>query len=71
VHKEAYGAVNMITDNRVQFQVCLSDAEIKYTTWCIADTDHIVNQLESETYCITSKDQMWLMKDILHPLGRV
>jgi hypothetical protein len=36
----------MTTDNRVQFQVCLCNAEIEDTTWRIADTDYIVNQLE-------------------------
>jgi len=30
--EEAYGAVNMTADKRLQFQVCLSDAEIEATT---------------------------------------
>ena len=54
--EEAYGAVNMTADKRVAFQVCLSDAEIKPTTWSIADTDCIVNQLARGIYGITSKD---------------
>jgi len=57
---EAYRAVNMTTDKRVQFQVCLSDAEIEATTWSITETDHVVNQVERDIYGITSKDQMWL-----------
>jgi len=56
--EEAYGAVNMTADKRVQFQVCLSDAEIEATTWSIADTDRVVIQLEREIYGITLKDQM-------------
>jgi len=61
--EEAYGAVNMTADKRVQFQVCLSDAGIEPTTWSIADMDCVVNPLESEIYGITSKDQMRFMKE--------
>jgi hypothetical protein len=61
--EEAYGAVNMTADKRVQFQVCLSDAEIEATTWSIADADRVVNQLEREIYGITSKDQMRFTKE--------
>jgi hypothetical protein len=46
--EEAYGAVIMTIDRRVQFQVCLSDAEIEATTWSFADADRVVNQLERE-----------------------
>jgi len=42
----------------VQFQVCLSHAEIETTTWSITDADRFVNQLQREIYGITSKDQM-------------
>jgi len=49
----------MTADKRVQIQVCLSDAEIEATTWRIADTDRVVNQLKREIYCVTSRDQMW------------
>jgi len=59
----AYGPVNMTAHKRVQFQVCLSDAEIEATTWSIADTDHVVNQLGREIYGITSKDQMRFTKE--------
>jgi len=58
----AYGAVNMTANNHAQFQACLSGAEIEASTWSIADTDHVVNQLEKEIYGITSKDQKRFMK---------
>jgi len=61
--EEAWGAVNMTTDKRVKFQVCLSNAEIEATTCSIADTDHIVNQLDKEIHGITSKDQMLFTKE--------
>ena len=60
--KEAYGAVHMTADKRVQFQISLSDAAIEATTWNITDTDRIVNQLQREMYHITLKDQMWFTK---------
>jgi hypothetical protein len=49
---KASGGVNMTTDKCLQFQVCLSDAEIEATTWTITVTDRVVNQLESEIYGI-------------------
>jgi len=61
--EEAYGAVNMTADKHVQFQVCLSDAEIEATTWSISDTERVVNQLEREIYGITLKDQMLFRKE--------
>jgi len=61
--EEAYGTVNMTADKRVQFQVCLSDAEIEAATWSITDSNRVVNQLEREIYYITSKDQMRFMKE--------
>jgi len=61
--EEAYGAVNMTADKRVQFQVCLSDAEIDATTWSIADTDRVVNQLGRDIHGITLKDQMKFRKE--------
>ena len=61
--EEAYGAVNMTADKRVQFQVCLSDGEIEATTWSIADTDRVVNQLEREIYGITLKAPMRFRKE--------
>jgi hypothetical protein len=53
----------MTANKSVQFQVCLSNAEIEATTWSIADMDHVVNQLEREIYGITSKDQMLFPKE--------
>jgi len=67
--EEAYGAVNMTADKRVQFQVCLSDAEIEATTRSISDTDRVVNQLERETYGIPAKDQMRFTKEFSIRLG--
>jgi hypothetical protein len=42
----------------VQLLLCVSDAEIEAATWTIADTDHVVKQLEREASGITWKDQM-------------
>jgi len=55
---EADRVVNLTTTKRVQFHVCPSDAEIEATTCSIADTDCVVNQLESEIEGITLKDHM-------------
>ena len=60
--EETYGAVNITADKHVQFQVCLSDAEIEATTCSIADTDRIVNPLEREIHGSASNDQMWFTK---------
>jgi len=49
----AYGAVHMTTDKHVQFQVYLSVSEIEATTWSVADTDRVVNQLGREICGIT------------------
>ena len=61
--EEVYGAVNMTTDKCVQFQVCLSDAQTEATTWSMADTDHIVSQVEREINGITSNKQMLFKKE--------
>jgi len=61
--EESYGAVNMTADKRVQFQVCLFNAEIEATTWSIADTDHVVNLVEREIYDITLKGQIGFTKE--------
>jgi len=60
---EEDGAVNMTANKRMQFQVCLSNAEIEGTTWNNADTDHVVDQLNRESYSITSKAQMRFTKE--------
>jgi hypothetical protein len=54
---EAYGAANMTADKRLQFQIRLSDAETEATTWSLADTERVTNQLEREIYGITSNEQ--------------
>jgi hypothetical protein len=51
--EEAYGVVNMTANKPVQFQVCLSDADIEATTCSITDTDRVVNQLERVIHGIT------------------
>jgi hypothetical protein len=61
--EEAYGTVYMTADKHVQFQVCLSNAEIEATTWSTTDTDRVVNQLEREISSNSLNDQMWFGKD--------
>jgi hypothetical protein len=61
--EEACWAGNITADQRVQFLVHLSNAEFEATIWSMADTDHVVNQLERAIYGITSKDQMLFMKE--------
>jgi len=63
VEEQANGAVNMTADKCVQFQACVSDAEIEATTRSITDMERVVNQLEREIYAITSKDQMQFMME--------
>ena len=50
---EAYGAANMTTEKRLQFQIRLSDAETEATTWSLADIQRVTNQLERVIYGIT------------------
>jgi len=45
--EEVYWAANMTPDMLVEFQVCRSNADSKGTTWSIANTDRVVNHLES------------------------
>jgi len=54
---EAYGAAYMTAYKRPQFQIRLSEAETEATTWSLADTEHVTNQLEREIYGITSNEQ--------------
>jgi len=60
---EAYGVANMTADMRLQFQIRLSDAETEATTWSLADTEWVTNQLEREIYDITSNQQERLMME--------
>jgi len=54
---EAYRAANMTADKRLQFGLRLSDAETEATTWSLADTEHVTNQVEREIYGITLNEQ--------------
>ena len=54
---EAYGAANMIADNRLEFQIRLLDAETEAMTWSLADTERVTIQLEREIYGIISNKQ--------------
>jgi hypothetical protein len=54
---EAYGAVTMTADKRLQFQIRLSDAETEATTWSLADMERVTNKLEREIYGISSDEQ--------------
>jgi len=54
---EAYGVANMTANKRLQFRIHLSDAETEATTWSLADTERITNQVEREIYGITSNEQ--------------
>jgi len=54
---EAYGAANMTADKWLQFRLRLSGAETEATTWSLADTECVTNQLERDIYGITSNEQ--------------
>ena len=56
--EEVYGVANMTANMSVEFHVCLSDAETEATTWSIADTDPVWNQLEREIHGVTSNRHM-------------
>jgi len=54
---EAYGAASMTADKQLQFQIPLSDAGTEATTWILADTERVTNQVEREINGITSNNQ--------------
>jgi hypothetical protein len=54
---KAYGAANMTADKQLEFQIRLSDSETEATTWSLADTERVTNQLEREIYGITSNEK--------------
>jgi hypothetical protein len=54
---KAYGAANMTADEQLPFQICLSEAESDATTWSLADTEPVTNQMEREIYGVTSNEQ--------------
>jgi len=60
---EVYGAANKTADKRLQFQIHLSDAETDATTWSLADTERVTNELEREIYGITSNEQKRFKKE--------
>jgi len=60
--QEVNGTANMTTDRHAEFQVRLSKAETEVNTWCIADMDHVLNELETEIHGITSNKQMQFKK---------
>jgi len=60
---EVYGAANMTADKRLQFQIRLSDAETDATTWSLADTERVTNQMGREIYGITSNEQKRFKKE--------
>jgi hypothetical protein len=41
--QQVYWVVNMTTDKRMQFQICLFDAGIEANSGSMADTDRVVN----------------------------
>jgi len=60
---KAYGAANMTTDKRLQFQIRLSNAEIEVTTWSLADTEWVTNLVKREIYGITTSEQKWFKQE--------
>jgi hypothetical protein len=53
----------MTYEKRLQFQICISDAEIKATTWTLADMERIIRKLERVIYGITLNEQRLLKKE--------
>jgi len=62
---EAYGVANMTADQRLQFEVRLSDAEIEATTWSLADPEQVTNQLEREIHGITLNEQKHFKTEVV------
>ena len=60
---ETYRAANMTTDKGVNVRIHVSNVETAATTWSLADTERITNQLEREIYCITSNQQKQFKKE--------
>ena len=56
---EAYGVANMTADKRLQFQICVSDAEREATTRSLADTRRVTKHLAREISGITLNEQTW------------
>jgi hypothetical protein len=54
--EEDYGALYITANKHVEFLAHLSDAEAEAASWCIADDDRIVSQLQREIYSIPTKE---------------
>ena len=54
---ETEGAANLTADKQLQFQIRLSESETEATTWILADTECVTNQLDREIFAITSNEQ--------------
>jgi hypothetical protein len=56
--KDKATGVAIITPNmELQFQICLPVAETEATSWFLADTQQVTNQVERENLGITSNEQ--------------
>jgi hypothetical protein len=53
---EAYRAANMTANKQPQFPIPISNGETEATTWLMADTERVTDQLEREIYGITSNE---------------
>jgi len=62
--EDVYGVANMTANERVEFQVRLSNAETTATTLNIADAVRNENQVEREIDGITSDEQKQLRKEL-------
>jgi len=62
--KEVYGTANMTAAKIVEIQVGLSDAQTETTTWSIAVTDWVANQLQRVIHGVTSDEQIWFNKKL-------
>jgi len=62
--EDVYGVANMTANERVEFQVGLSNAETTATTLNIADAVRNENQVEREIDGITSDEQKQLRKEL-------
>lgn len=59
----AYRVGNITPDNRLQFQICLSDAATDAMNCGLADMEYTPGKLQREIGGIASNDQKWFMKE--------
>jgi hypothetical protein len=64
MEEEIYGAANLTANKYVEFIVGLSDAKTEATSWSIADTDCIADQLKQEISGITSNEQSGCLREL-------